>query len=171
MVKPGRDSALLPRVTCLPFDALLGAMGHIPVSQIQDVMGLGKRQWDEKKSSYWQRLLQTEGNFQKYQGPDLCLHNSKWAMHCFGFQKFQLGTFISQIIEGQKLFCDVGVLLMKKITPQHQHMPPPAPFRFRRRAAWISLDKRPDPQDHCEMFHFLLFPLPPRGMRKPKQNT
>lgn len=27
-VKPGRDSALLPWVTRLPFDALLGAMGH-----------------------------------------------------------------------------------------------------------------------------------------------
>lgn len=131
----------------------------IPVSRIPDVLGLGKRQRDEKKSSYWQKLLQTEGNFQKYQGPDLCLHNSKWAMRCFGFQKFQLGTFIfaDTLIAGQKLFSKIGGFLMKKVTPQHQHMPPSAPFRFRRDAC-ISLEKRPDPHitARCSMFRFFL---------------
>lgn len=76
MVKPGRDSALLPWVMRLPFDAL-SEPWNIPMLPIQDVMGLGKRQWDEKKSLYWQRLVQTEGDFQKYRGPDLCSHNSK----------------------------------------------------------------------------------------------
>lgn len=132
----------------------------IPVSRIQDVSGLGKRQRDEKKSSYWQGLLQAEGNFQKYRGHDLCLHNSKWTMHCFGFQKFQLGTFVFTDVQiaGQNLFCENGVFLMKKITPQHQRMLPPAPFGFRRRAAWISLDKGPDPHitARCSMLCFFL---------------
>lgn len=76
-----RESQASGRPYCsgsrLPFDAPLRAMGHSSVSQIQDVLGLGKRQWDEKKSSYWQRLLQTQRSLPKYQGTDLCLYISK----------------------------------------------------------------------------------------------
>lgn len=109
-LKPG---GLSPAALGLPTETLQ----DVPIVWLQAV--LGKRHRDEKKSSDWQRLLQTPRNAQKHQGPDLCLYNSKWATHWFGFQKLWLGTCVFPAMQtvGQKLTCSVGAFLVEKITP------------------------------------------------------
>lgn len=139
MVKPSRQSpaALSPASA---FWCPSQSHGTFPKLWIQDVLGLWRTQWDRKKSSYWQRLLQTAGNFQKHQGPDLCLHSSNEPCTALVSKDFSLAQSFLQVYKQQGRCSEIGGFLMK--TPPHQHMPPLAPFRFRR-AACISLEKRP----------------------------
>lgn len=63
--------------------------------------------------------------------------------------------------QGRSYFLKLVVFLQK--TKHHTtSMPPSAPLGFRRATR---------PSHHCKALHALLFPLPPKGIRKPNQNV
>lgn len=110
----------------------------IPMSWIQDVLGRGKDNGMKRKAYTGKGYYRLRGTFRNT--GDLISVYTTVNEPCTALvsKNFSLAhSFFADVqTAGQKLFCEIGVFLMKKITPHHQHMPPPAPFRFRRRAAW-----------------------------------
>lgn len=100
---------------------------------------------------------------QTYQCPDLCSHSSNEPHTALVSKNFSLAHSRLQMYkqQGRSYFLKLVVFLQK--TKHHTtSMLPSAPLGFRRAMR---------PSHHCKALHALLFPLPPKGIRKPNQNV
>lgn len=133
--------------------------------------------WDWEKDSEMKRKAHTGKGYYRLRGTfrntrDLISVYTTVNEPCTALvsKNFSLAHSFSQIIAGQKLFCEIGVLLTKKITPTPAHASSSS-FQVQEKSCLDLPGQATGPSDHCKTLHVLLLPLPPRGMRKPEQNT
>lgn len=143
--------------------------GGVPRLWIQDVLGLGRGEAEMKRKPG--KAFREWEDLSEILGTALCLYNSKWAMHCSGFQTFQLGTFIFTDVPaaGQESFSDFSCFShFSCFSTAKDNSPAPACSSFFQLQEESCLDlprEVPRPSHPCKVLQcFAFFPFPSQDL-------